>query len=81
MKLAIISIGDELLIGQTINTNASWMGVQCTNIGITVSQVLTISDDEQEILDCLSYCQNKFDLVLITGGLGPTNDDITKDNC
>ncbi len=78
MKAAIISIGDELLIGQTVNTNASWMGEQCTKNGITVSQVFTISDAEQEILDCLSYCQNKFEVVLITGGLGPTNDDITK---
>ena len=72
----IISIGDELLIGQTINTNAGWMGDQLGLIGIRPKRVLTIGDDRQEILDALSAAQ--CDVVLITGGLGPTKDDITK---
>lgn len=72
----IISIGDELLIGQTINTNAGWMGDQLGLIGIRPKRVLTIGDDKQEILDALSGTQ--CDVVLITGGLGPTKDDITK---
>lgn len=78
MKAAIISIGDELLIGQTVNTNASFIGEELTNIGVDVQIVLTISDQEKDILETLSFCQNKYDLVLITGGLGPTKDDITK---
>lgn len=72
----IISIGDELLIGQTINTNAGWMGDQLGIIGIRPRRVLTIGDDRQEILDALSAAE--CDVVLITGGLGPTKDDITK---
>lgn len=72
----IISIGDELLIGQTINTNAGWMGDQLGLIGIRPKRVLTIGDDRQEILDALAAAE--CDVVLITGGLGPTKDDITK---
>lgn len=72
----IISIGDELLIGQTLNTNAGWMGEQLALIGIRAKRVLTIGDDREEILDALAQAQS--DVVLITGGLGPTKDDITK---
>ncbi|MBL7951618.1 MAG: competence/damage-inducible protein A [Flavobacteriales bacterium] len=72
----IISIGDELLIGQTINTNAGWMGEQLALIGIRAKRVLTIGDDKQEILEALAAAP--CDVVLITGGLGPTKDDITK---
>ncbi len=72
----ILSIGDELLIGQTINTNAGWMGEQLSLIGIRAKRVLTIGDDRQEILDALAEAET--DVVLITGGLGPTKDDITK---
>ena len=72
----ILSIGDELLIGQTINTNAGWMGEQLSLIGIRAKRVLTIGDDRQEILDALAEADT--DVVLITGGLGPTKDDITK---
>lgn len=78
MKAAIISIGDELLIGQTINTNASWMGQELTKIGVNVCEVLAISDSETAIISALKLYQNKYELVLITGGLGPTKDDITK---
>lgn len=72
----IISIGDELLIGQTINTNAGWMGKQLALIGIRAKRVLTIGDDKQEIIEALANAP--CDVVLITGGLGPTKDDITK---
>lgn len=72
----ILSIGDELLIGQTINTNAGWMGGQLAQIGIRVRRVLTIGDDRDEILDALDKADT--DVMLITGGLGPTKDDITK---
>jgi nicotinamide-nucleotide amidase len=72
----ILSIGDELLIGQTINTNAGWMGEQLSLIGIRPTKVLVIGDDKQVILDALASVET--DVLLITGGLGPTKDDITK---
>lgn len=72
----ILSIGDELLIGQTLNSNAGWMGEQLGLIGIRPKRVLTIGDDRQEILEALASAGS--DIVLITGGLGPTKDDITK---
>lgn len=78
MNSIIISIGDELLIGQTVNTNASWMGEVLNGAGIEVVEVLTISDNEVAIEQALNYASGKSDLVLITGGLGPTKDDITK---
>jgi nicotinamide-nucleotide amidase len=78
MKAVIISIGDEILNGTTINTNASWMSSQLQPLGIDTYEVLSISDSKSHILQTLSnYCE-KVDLVLITGGLGPTKDDITK---
>jgi nicotinamide-nucleotide amidase len=72
----ILSIGDELLIGQTINTNAGWMGEQLGLVGIRTRRVVVISDDREEILSALGDVRS--DVVLITGGLGPTKDDITK---
>jgi nicotinamide-nucleotide amidase len=79
MKAAIVSIGDELLIGQTVNTNASWMGKKLTDYGIKVERVFTIPDMENAIVDTFNFCvDSKFDFVFITGGLGPTKDDITK---
>lgn len=78
MKAEIISIGDELLIGQTINTNASWLGQECSKRGIRITQVTTISDEKSLILDAIEEAFKRSDLILVTGGLGPTKDDITK---
>lgn len=78
INVEIISIGDELLIGQTINTNASWMGAQLAANGIKVSNVVTISDTREAITGALAQAQARSQVVLITGGLGPTKDDITK---
>lgn len=78
VKATLVSIGDELLIGQTINTNAAWMGNELTSLGIRVEKVLTIEDKKEEILSMLSSLEGKVDMVLMTGGLGPTKDDITK---
>ena len=72
-----ISIGDELLIGQVINTNAAWLGEQLSNAGFQLDSTLTIGDSEKAILDAFHACMDA-DLVLVTGGLGPTADDITK---
>lgn len=78
INVEIISIGDELLIGQTINTNASWMGAQLAANGIKVSHVVTISDTWEAITGALEEAHARNQVVLITGGLGPTKDDITK---
>lgn len=72
-----ISIGDELLIGQVINTNAAWLGEQLSSVGFQLDSALTIGDSEKAILDAFNACMDA-DLVLVTGGLGPTADDITK---
>lgn len=72
----VISIGDELLIGQTVNTNAGWMGERLSRIGIRPVRVRVIGDDRQEILEAVNTA--RAEVVLITGGLGPTKDDITK---
>lgn len=74
----IVTIGDELLIGQVVDTNSAWMGEQLNLIGIKVKQITSISDDKQAILTTLKEASQRADIVLITGGLGPTKDDITK---
>lgn len=74
----IISIGDELLIGQTINTNASWMGQLLNSEGIRVQRATSVADQKQEIIDSIKEASARSQIVLITGGLGPTKDDITK---
>ena len=78
MKAELITIGDELLIGQTVDTNASWIGEQLNQLGIDVNQISSIRDDRQHILDSLKLSITRSQLVILTGGLGPTNDDITK---
>ncbi|MEP7263990.1 MAG: competence/damage-inducible protein A, partial [Bacteroidota bacterium] len=78
MKAEIITIGDELLIGQVVDTNSAWMGQQLNLYGIKVHQITSVSDDEEHILKALKEAEARVDLILITGGLGPTKDDITK---
>ncbi len=78
MKAEIITIGDELLIGQTIDTNSAWIGAELSLIGFDVFRKISIHDKRQDIIDALSESTAKADVVLITGGLGPTSDDITK---
>lgn len=79
MKIAeIITIGDELLIGQVVDTNSAWMGKQLNAIGIKVKQITSVSDDANHILTALKEAEGRADLIFITGGLGPTKDDITK---
>ena len=74
----IITIGDELLIGQVIDTNSAWLGQKLNEIGIKVKQITTVSDDRDHLLKAFAEAQGRADLVLITGGLGPTKDDLTK---
>lgn len=79
MKLAeIITIGDELLIGQVIDTNSAWMGQKLNSIGVKVKQITSVSDDAEHIIAALTEARKRADLIFITGGLGPTKDDITK---
>ena len=78
MKCELISIGDELLIGQTINTNASWIGEQINQLGVDVVHGAVISDETDAIVNALKEAAKRSDIVIITGGLGPTKDDITK---
>jgi len=78
MKAEIINIGDELLIGQVINTNAAWIGEKLSLSGIQVTRTSTIADKREQILESLKESSQRADLVIITGGLGPTKDDITK---
>jgi len=78
MKAEIITIGDELLIGQVIDTNSAWMADALSMMGIKVHQITSISDNREHILTTLREASLRVDFVLITGGLGPTNDDITK---
>ncbi len=79
MQTIIISVGEELLIGQTINTNAAWIAAQLNQVGLEVREVRVITDKKTEILRCLREAEDLADLVLITGGLGPTRDDVTRD--
>jgi nicotinamide-nucleotide amidase len=78
MKAAIVTIGDEILIGQIVDTNSGFIAKSLDKIGIETHEMLSISDDRQHILTTFSSLQNKVEVVIITGGLGPTKDDITK---
>jgi len=78
MKAEIITIGDEILIGQIVDTNSAWIGEQFNMNGIEIVQITSIRDNREHILEALKAAEDRVDLVVITGGLGPTKDDITK---
>ena len=78
MLADIITIGDEILIGQIVNTNAAWIGQKLTEVGIKVRQAISISDDEGAIMKALGHSSKQVKVVFITGGIGPTKDDKTK---
>lgn len=75
----IITIGDELLIGQTVDTNSAWMGAELNMLGIRVDRITSISDTRNEIINAVDTALSRTVVVLVTGGLGPTSDDITKE--
>ena len=79
MKAEIISIGDEILIGQIVNTNAAWMSTELNNAGFEVVRISTIPDKKDDIILAINNAAKKADVILLTGGLGPTKDDITKE--
>lgn len=78
MKATIVTIGDEILIGQIVDTNSGFIAKSLDKLGIEVNEMISISDNKQHILATFTQLQNQVDLVIITGGLGPTKDDITK---
>jgi nicotinamide-nucleotide amidase len=78
MIAEIITIGDEILIGQIVDTNSAWMAKQLNDAGISVKQISSVSDSKEHILTALAEAAKRADIILITGGLGPTKDDITK---
>ena len=78
MKATIVTIGDEILIGQIVDTNSSYIAKALDKIGIATHEMLSISDNKEHILNTFQKLQNKVEVVIITGGLGPTKDDITK---
>lgn len=78
MNIEIISIGDELLIGQVVNTNASWLAAKCKEWGLRTTKIITVADKPEAIKHAISEALNHIDLAIMTGGLGPTKDDITK---
>ncbi len=78
MKSAIITIGDEILIGQVTDTNAVWISKQLNKLGVQVGEMVTVSDEAGQITATLDRYMGNYDLLIMTGGLGPTSDDITK---
>ena len=78
MRAIIITIGDEILMGQILDTNSRYMAKRLTDIGVEVVEMLTIPDKRDEIFETVDYAMEQSDLVLVTGGLGPTKDDVTK---
>lgn len=78
MKAAVVTIGDEILIGQITDTNSAYIAKALDKIGVGVYEMLSVSDDRRHILDTMAYLQNRVEVVIVTGGLGPTKDDVTK---
>lgn len=78
MRAEILTIGDEILIGQITNTNSVWIAQQLNQIGVKVVHMASVADNEQEIISAFNQAEQRADFVFITGGLGPTKDDITK---
>jgi len=78
MQAEIITIGDEILIGQIVDTNSAFLGKEFNKIGVSVYQITSVQDDKAHILKALKEAEENTDIIIITGGLGPTKDDITK---
>jgi nicotinamide-nucleotide amidase len=78
VKVEIITIGDEILIGQIVDTNSAWMAVELNKAGFEIAQITTVHDAKEQIIEALELALVRADIVLFTGGIGPTNDDITK---
>ncbi|WP_338350143.1 CinA family nicotinamide mononucleotide deamidase-related protein [Nonlabens tegetincola] len=78
MLATLITVGDEILIGQIVDTNSAWMAQELNKIGVQVNEIITTSDDKDSMISAFAKAESQSDIVLITGGLGPTKDDVTK---
>ena len=78
MSVSLVTIGDEILIGQIVDTNSAWMAQRISEIGLQVDMIYSISDTQEAILKTLAIASELSDIIIVTGGLGPTNDDVTK---
>src|SRR5690606_28748366 len=78
MFAEIITIGDEILIGQIVDTNSAFIAQELNKIGVSVYQISSIQDERDHILEALQAAESRADIIIITGGLGPTKDDVTK---
>ena len=78
MKIEIITIGDEILIGQIVDTNSAWMGKEVNLLGWEIVRITTVPDDSAEIKQAFDSAFTRADIILVTGGTGPTKDDVTK---
>ncbi|MDR2361933.1 MAG: competence/damage-inducible protein A [Prevotellaceae bacterium] len=79
MKASIITVGDEILIGQIVDSNSAYIAEQLNSIGVRIVEMQSVGDERKAIMDALEQASNRADILCITGGLGPTNDDITKE--
>ncbi|MDS0283147.1 competence/damage-inducible protein A [Haloarcula onubensis] len=77
MRVAVVTVGDELLVGETVNTNAAWLGQQLRDRGVTVERMTTLPDRAADIARVVNEYHADYDAVVVTGGLGPTHDDVT----
>ncbi len=77
MRVAVVTVGDELLVGETVNTNAAWLGEQLSDRGVTVERVTTVPDRTADVARVVNEYHADYDAVIVTGGLGPTHDDVT----
>ena len=78
VKVEIITIGDEILIGQIVDTNSAWMATELNKAGFELAQITSVHDEKEHILESLNMALKRAEIILFTGGIGPTNDDITK---
>ena len=79
MRVALVTIGDEILAGDTVNTNAAWLGQQLADRGVDIGRVTIVPDDIRDIARLVNEQRAEFDAVIVTGGVGPTHDDVTMD--
>ena len=78
MKAELVSIGDEILIGQIVNTNSVFLATELNKIGVEIVQISSVSDKKEIIINALDEARKRADIIIMTGGLGPTKDDVTK---
>ena len=79
MRVAVVTVGDELLSGETVNTNAAWLGRQLAERGVTVGRTTVVPDEISDIARVVNEYRAEYDAVIVTGGVGPTHDDVTMD--